>query len=401
MIFVFAFFAAVLIYFSFQSLRGGAAYLNYFKQEIAKPTSDFAPFSTIIAPCRGLDEDLEKNLAALFRQDFPAYEIIFVVDSADDEALPVIEKAISAQGKNQAAAKIIMAGKAAGESQKVHNLRAAVKHVAAHAEVFVFVDSDARPDHNWLKNLIAPLADTQIGAATGYRWFISPAGNFASELRAVWNASIASALGAQKNKNFVWGGATAMRRAVFEKLDIKKRWRGTLSDDFTITRAMKEADLEIYFVPQALTASVENCSMRQLFEFTTRQMKITRVYAQDLWIQSFLGAGLFNLVLFWGIFNLLFYSPQTFSFRFSFFALLAIFALGTGKSWLRLKAVKLVLARDYESALKKQFLAQNMLWILTPAVFFYNCLRAAFSRKIVWRGIEYNLKSATETEVLG
>jgi len=37
-----------------------------------------------------------------------------------------------------------------------------------------------------------------------------------SHLRAVWNAAIASALGADEQKNFCWGGSTAIRRSTFE-----------------------------------------------------------------------------------------------------------------------------------------------------------------------------------------
>jgi cellulose synthase/poly-beta-1,6-N-acetylglucosamine synthase-like glycosyltransferase len=353
---------------------------------------------------------LEENLTALLRQDFPRYEVIFVVDSATDEAVPVIEELISrkdakARKKSENLApsrlcgkKLIVAGKADGESQKVHNLREAVLHASEASKAFVFVDSDARPAADWLRHLIAPLHDEKIGAATGYRWFISKKISFASELRAVWNASIASALGANPKSNFCWGGSMALRREVFENLDIRNRWRGTLSDDFTVTRAMHDANLPIYFVPQALAASVESCTFGECLEFTTRQMKITRVYAPHLWKMSLIGAAIFNFVWLWGVFNLFFYAADSFAFGFSSSALLLITAFSAGKSWLRWKAVKLVL-RGYENALRKQFWTQNTLWIFSPALFFYNSARAAVSRKIRWRGIGYELVSPTQTIV--
>ena len=92
MIYFYYFFAIVLIYMSYLSWRGGFDYLNFFRRELAKPRSGYTPFCSIIAPCKGLDQDLEKNLKALFDQDFPHYEIIFVVDSETDEAIPVIQK---------------------------------------------------------------------------------------------------------------------------------------------------------------------------------------------------------------------------------------------------------------------------------------------------------------------
>lgn len=183
--FVFYLFAALLVFLSYQSLRGGIRYLNFFKTELACPQPDFAPFVSIIAPCRGSDAGLKENLAALFRQNFPAYEILFVVDDEMDEAVSVIEELSreDAKSANVKSAKLINAGRAKNESQKVHNLREAVRHVDERSEIFVFVDSDARPAENWLRDLIAPLRDENIGAATGYRWFISRKGNFASELR--------------------------------------------------------------------------------------------------------------------------------------------------------------------------------------------------------------------------
>ena len=394
--FVYYLFSAILIFFSYKSVRGGIDYLNYFIAEFAKPTSNYTPFCSIIVPCRGLDEGLEENLSMLFRQNFPQYEVLFAVDDAQDNSVSVIEK-VSRQ--NAQITKLVVAGKAKDESQKVHNLREAVLKVSDQSQVFVFVDSDARPGENWLRNLIAPLQSENIGCATGYRWFISKKNTFSSQMRSVWNASIASALGANTTSNFCWGGSMAIRRDVFDKLDMREKWRGTLSDDFAVTRTMKAANLPIYFVPNCLTASVEDCTWRELLEFTTRQMKITRVYAPHLWKASFLGSFLFNSVFVWGIFIIAFYSINTFAFWVAVASLSLVSAFSIGKAWLRLNAVKLVL-KNYEKELSKQFWTQNTLWILSPALFFYNAFRALLSRKIVWRGIGYELKSPDKTIII-
>ena len=394
MIYVFYFFAALLVFLGCQSLRGGILYLNFFKLEFARPKSDYTPFCSIIAPCRGLDEGLRENLSALLRQDFPDYEIVFVVGDERDEAVGVIEE-VSRQGAKFA--KLVVAGKAENESQKVHNLRRAVLEVSDESKVFVFVDSDARPNKDWLRNLIAPLADETVGCATGYRWFVSKKISFASELRSVWNASVASALGANLKGNFCWGGALAIRRATFERLKIREKWRGTLSDDFTVTRIMNTAKMPIYFVPQCLTATIESSNFREMLEFTTRQMKITRACAEHLWKASLIGSFIFSVVFWAGVALLFFVSGRHFWMTFWF--VFVIFALGAIKAWLRLTAVKLVL-KDYEKHLNRQFLPHLFLWTLTPPIYFYNCICAMLSNKIVWRGIEYELKSATETRVL-
>lgn len=394
MLLVFYFFAAVLVFLGYQSLRGGINYLNFFKQELSKPKSNHTPFCSIIAPCRGIDKDLRANLSALFNQDFPKYEVIFVVDDEMDESVEIIEDVYRQSAKP---VKLVVAGKAKDESQKVHNLRQAVLEVSNESEVFVFVDSDARPGKDWLRNLIAPLQDETVGCASGYRWFVQKRGGFSTALRVVWNASIASALGANLKSNFCWGGSTAVRRDTFERLNIREKWRGTLSDDFAVTRAMKEANLSVYFVPQCLTATVEDCNFRELLEFSTRQMKITRVYAAHLWKASLIGSFLFTATFSTGI--LLLFILSGVHFWLTVTLLSVVFALGFGKAWLRLTAVKLVL-KDYENELNRQFLPHLMLWVISPILFFYNCVCALFSRNIIWRGIEYRLKSATETEVL-
>jgi len=131
----------------------------------------------------------------------------------------------------------------------------------------------------------------------------------------------------------------------------------------------------------------------------TRQMKITRVYAQNLWIASFIGSGLFNLVWLGGILILIFADKNSFSFWFTLISLVLVSIFSIGKSWLRLKAVKLVLT-NYGNELDRQFWTQNLLWLFSPAIFFYNAFRALLSKKIIWRGIKYKLESANKTLVI-
>ncbi|MEP6849203.1 MAG: glycosyltransferase family 2 protein [Acidobacteriota bacterium] len=371
------------------------AYLAYFKSELGRKPSAFTPFASIVAPCKGIDEGLEENLAALHRQTYPAYEVIFVVDNEDDPAVSVIEE-ISA---NYPQTKLVVAGRSVGSAQKIENLREAVLHLAGESRALVFVDSDVRPDENWLASLVAPLESAKVGASTGYRWFISRTPSFASETRSAWNASIASALGPNLKSNFCWGGSMAIRRDVFETLDIRGKWHGALSDDFTVTRAMKAANLDIYFVPQALTPSIESCSFTELIEFTTRQMKITRVYASILWKLSFFGSALFNITLLSALLIVLTNPIYSFSFVAAAITIILVTVFSIGKSHLRLKAVRLVLTQ-YEPELKRQLWTQNTLWLLAPAVFLYNAAAALLSRRMKWRGIQYELVSPTETRII-
>jgi cellulose synthase/poly-beta-1,6-N-acetylglucosamine synthase-like glycosyltransferase len=369
------------------------------KSEIDRPLSRFTPFVSVIAPIRGVDTGLEENLSALFQQDYPDYEIVFVTDTASDPSLQVIENVKITHSNSDIATRVVIAGAAVDCGQKVHNLRVAVGELDSRSEALVFMDADARPQVHWLRSLVAPLHDQSIGATTGYRWFIPLRGGLSSQLCSVWNASIASSLGARTDKNFCWGGSTAIRRTIFDDLQIKEHWQGTVSDDFALTNRLRAAHLPIHFVPACLTASLEDCTFRQLIEFTTRQLKITRVYSSHLWKAALIGSLLFVLVFFGGMVLVAARAFSGLSYSLPLSLLVVIFVFGAMKSFIRLRSVELPLAK-YKKELRKTLPAHLLLWPLTSALFLYNSLAAMLSRRIEWRGITYELKSPTEAVII-
>lgn len=382
---VYYFLAILACWIGIKSLLGGFRFAAYVRRETSRPLPDFQPFVSVIAPGRGLEPGLAENLRTLLTQDYRQYEVLFVFDRADDPAARLVSQ------ESSQIARTIIAGPATDSGQKVHNLRVAVNEVNPQSEVLVFVDTDARPAKDWLRKLVAPLADETLGASSGYRWFIPVKGGIASRLRGVWNASIASALGGDTAKNFCWGGSTAIRRTTFEQLSVSDHWRGTVSDDFTITRVLKEANFPVHFTPNCLVASVGDCDWRELFEFTTRQIKITRVYASHLWLPLLLGSALFTLAFFGGLVLIGVYprSPAVYIFP------LIIFTLGAVKSFIRFRAVSGVLQTS-----RRDLLAHMMLWPFASLLYLYNAIVAGFSRRIEWRGITYELKSPGEAVII-
>ncbi|HEX8919884.1 MAG TPA: glycosyltransferase, partial [Pyrinomonadaceae bacterium] len=373
---LFYFFAALLILQSIISLRGGVRYLSYIRRETsaARDKQDFTPYASVLAPCRGLDQGLRENLRALFRQNYPAYEIIFIIDNERDPALAIIEDLrLEFEADTRVASRVVVAGEAKDSGQKVHNLRVAVSEAHPESEVFVFVDSDARPRAGWMRSLVAPLADEEMGASTGYRWFIPVNGGFASRLRAVWNASIASALGERGDQNFCWGGSTAIRRRTFERARVMEEWQGAASDDFAMMRALHRARLPIHFVPDCLTVAHEDCNWRDLLEFTTRQLKITRVYAPHFWQVILFSNLLFVLIFFGGLALVITRAALGLSFMWPLAFILSIYALGSLKADLRWRAINLPLAK-YRAELRRDAFAHLFLWPLASALYLYNAL---------------------------
>jgi len=342
-----------------------------------RPKTDWQPRVVVFCPCKGVDDGFDKNIASILNQDYPHRRTVFIVDAESDPAVPILK---------QSNATLLIAGPATARGQKVHNLIHAVEHAAGDAEVFVFCDADARFPKTWITNLIAPLDQTTVAVATGYRWYAAETGSLPSLLRSSWNASAVTLLG-DHTGNFAWGGSMALRREVFERIGVRQAWDGAVSDDYAVTLAARRADMRIAFVPACLIPSHGDTTWSGLLEFTTRQMLITRVYEPRMWRMALLSQTIFNLA-FWG--GLLF--PWPFS-----LVTPGIYFLGGIKSNMRYNAVAHVLP---ESALSKHRWSYILLAPLTALLFEYNLVCSALTRKIKWRQIQYRLISSNRTVVL-
>lgn len=175
----------MLIWLSYRSYRGGIIYERFIRDGFSLKTRTDLPFATIFAPCRGVDREFKENLRRLFAQQYPSYEILFIVDDKEDAAVKEIEEAIRIYTSATVSARLLIAPKASGSSQKIENLIFAIPTADERSEVFAFVDSDACTNSDWLASLSAAALKPNVGAATGYRWLISENGKLGSELSSV------------------------------------------------------------------------------------------------------------------------------------------------------------------------------------------------------------------------
>src|SRR5262249_38596595 len=158
--------------------------------------------------CKGVDPNLRENIRSWINQDYPDYHIFFIVESDSDPAIEILREFPTAT--------LFIAGHATDCGQKIHNLRYAIDHLPVEFEVFAFVDSDANVKQDWLRALVSNLLDHPDEASTGYRWFL--ANDFASYLRAAWNAGVLTLFDAGGGRNFAWGGSMAIFRKTFFEL---------------------------------------------------------------------------------------------------------------------------------------------------------------------------------------
>jgi hypothetical protein len=243
------------------------------------PAAEWPPVS-VLAPCRGVDEPFEAYAHALLSQEYPHYEVLFIVESTDDPAWAVLHRILT--DRRGPRVSLIAADAAEGCSQKIHNLLRGLAQSAPSTAVLAFVDSDVQVHSQWLQALVKPLADHSIGATSGYRWYLPRPRSLASGLRSAWNAATLGLL-THPRFGFAWGGSCAIRREIFEKLRVGEAWARGLSDDLVLTQVVQGAGLRIHFVPVCLVPTFEPCTWRQLIEWTNRQVTIGRVYIPSSW----------------------------------------------------------------------------------------------------------------------
>jgi ceramide glucosyltransferase len=392
---LFYFLAVVQILLGLYLAMQAMQWLGYVRRRMFIDPGFYAPSTALLCPCKGVEPGLERNLVSLTEFDYQNYEVFFILASAADPAYGIVKR-VAMQSKPKA--HVIIGDKPEGCGEKVNNLRIAIEQLPANFEVLVFADSDGRPGKSWLHRLVAPLTDSRIGATTTMRWFIPNKNNFATALLAAWNAPIVTMLN-EKGRNFCWGGGTAIRRSIFDQIGVADEWKNSVSDDYSMTRALERTGRTIMFLPECLTLSYVETDFTGLLEFTNRQILITRVYAEKIWRAAaathllFCATFVLGVVLTLG--DVLESRP---AFHLAALTLLPLL-LAAIRGGLRLTGVTEVLA-----AARSQIMGQAWIYVVLgvfiPFLYLVNFAASLITRKTRWRGVVYELIAPEQTRIL-
>ena len=382
---------AIGVYLVWHALR----WMQYARRRMQGDPGFNAPRVAVLCPCKGMEPGLEQNLVALTEFDYRNYELFFILASSSDSAYSTLKRVAD---HSKPPAHVVIAERPEACGEKVNNLRVAIEQLPAEFEVLVFVDSDGRPGKLWLRRLVTALNDKRVGAATTMRWLIPNGRNFATALLAVWNASVVTML-SEKGTNFCWGGGTAIRRTVFDEVRVFDEWHHSVSDDYSMTRALQHAGRSIVFVPECLTPSYVDVDFRGLFEFTNRQILITKVYSKKNWASGaamhLLYCGTLLLGLEVTLSNVLATLPAFQLVMLTFLPMLLAAIRG---------GLRVAVATEVLPALRAQIVGQAWMYIVLgvfiPYLFLLNFAVSLFTRKIRWRGVTYELISPQQTRIL-
>lgn len=366
-----------------------------------KKRTRYRPATTLIVPCKGIDTRFLSNVQSFMEQEYENYTLFFVVEAESDPAYAELCRLRDRPASQSHAREIrvLVAGRSRSSSQKIHNLLHAVSQVPPESEVLAFADSDISVPHDWLDHLVQPLYQPERGATTGYRWLVPTTPNPATLAASALNGVVAQCLG-NTPYNEAWGGSMAIRVADFHRLGIPEIWSRTLSDDLSLSRAVKQAGLKVAFVPQCLVASFEFFTWRRLFEFGRRQFLITRIYAPYMWWPGLVGS-LGSVVGLWGSLAVAAYAAAVHAEHVALYAAVPVvlFAGQILRAVLR-QITMAVTLRQHLTRLAPAAAADIFGCWLWSIVLLVLMLSSAVGRTIRWRGIRYRLVSPTDIQIL-
>jgi ceramide glucosyltransferase len=360
------------------------------------------PWVALIVPCKGLDGRFQANITSFFQQDYGNYRLYFVVEEETDPAHTMLQEMKETLGRDSKASdiQILVAGPSAFCSQKIHNLLYALDRISDGTEVLAFADSDICVHKDWLSRLVWPLRQPGRGITTGYRWFIPTQNNLASLVMSAINASIAQLLG-NSPLNLAWGGSMAIRLEDFRQLHVEQLWRSTLSDDLSLSHAVRKAGMKVIFVPGCLVPSFEQATWSRLYEFARRQFLIARVYVPWAWWSGFF-ANLGSIAGFWGGLVLAGYAAAIHADHIVLYAAVpVVFYVGQVIRAILRQLLAVEILSEYGPQLWWAAAADVLGGWLWSALLFVFILSSAVGRTIRWRGIRYRLDSPTQTVVIG
>lgn len=260
------------------TLAATARYLRHArsaKAAAAAVSASSLPPVTIFKPVHGMEEQLASNLESFFQQDYPDYEVIFGARDAENPAIKIAEEVRSRYP--HIPSRVVLSGAPAWPNAKVFSLNQMI--AASSRSYFIISDSDVRVEPNFLRNIIPPLLDSEIGLVTCmYRGI--PSSDFWSGLEAL-GLSIEMSSGVMvadmmEGMRFALGPAMAARRDAIDAIGGIAAVADYYSDDFELGNRIWAKDYKVILSHHIVQNVLTPRSLLRTLGDQLRWMKSTR-----------------------------------------------------------------------------------------------------------------------------
>ncbi len=243
--------------------------------EGAPPTPPTPPVS-ILKPLKGTDPQMDESFRSHCLQDYPEYEIIFGVSDPADPALQLVERL-----KLEfplCAIRAMVCAENLGSNTKMSNLAQMLRQ--AKYENVLVNDSDIRVQPDYLRRVMAPLADQRTGLVTClYRGTASPTLGSRLEALGISTDFAAGVLAAQQLEGgirFGLGSTLAFRRRDLEAIGGFEALVDYLGDDYEIGKRITERGFKVRLSDVVVETFLPVYTLREFFDHQLRWGRTVR-----------------------------------------------------------------------------------------------------------------------------
>ncbi len=331
------------------------------------------PPVSILKPLRGTDPEMYESFRSHCRLDYPEYEILFGVHAPDDPVIALVEQL---QEEFPAESiRLLVLPEVLGANVKVSNL--AQMTPLAKYEYLVVNDSDIRVQGDYLRRIMSPFADPQVGMVSCLYKGVAQ-NTIGSKLEAVgistdFSPGVIMAQQLEGGIRFGLGSTLALRKADLQRMGGFEALLDYLADDYELGARIAESGKRVQIADTVVETFLPRYSWR---EFVQHQLR---------WLRGIRDARP------WGYFGL----AVTYALPWALFT--AAFARGSGWAW-ALVSVALSARLSMAFVVGESVLhdAQiRKLWWLIPL---RDCLAlvlwasAYAGRTVHWRGDQFVLR---------
>ncbi|PYV16790.1 MAG: ceramide glucosyltransferase [Acidobacteria bacterium] len=214
------------------------------------------PPVTVLKPVHGLEKNQQENLRSTCIQDYPEFQVVFSVQERDDPVIPLLREIQAEFGSDRVT--VAIETFRPGTNGKINNMTGGILH--ARHEILVISDSDVRLRPDYLKTIVAPLADPETGcvctlykAACAETWFEKME---LLTLNADFMSSVVFAHMFRASK-FCLGATAALRRSTLEEIGGLKALADYLVEDYEMGRRIWTSGKRIVIVPYMIDTVVD------------------------------------------------------------------------------------------------------------------------------------------------
>jgi ceramide glucosyltransferase len=258
------------------SLWSEVRFLGRRREALLHEANGFTPPVSILKPLKGSDRQMYESFRSHCLQEYPEYEIIFGVNSADDEAVADVERLREEFPRREI--RMVVCREVLGSNRKVSNLSQMMRE-AKYGHI-VINDSDIRVPVDYLRRVVAPMKDEHVGLVTAlYR--AEAGSSFASRIEAVTIATdfaggVLCATEIEGGLHFGLGSTLAFPRGASEAIGGLEKLLDYLADDHELGKMIAEAGYEVVLSDVVVETYLPEYSFVHMFEHQLRWARTVR-----------------------------------------------------------------------------------------------------------------------------